>query len=70
MRKLRLVSVAVQPVFMLDDGENLTAMDPHPPVVIPAAEWPSYSGERFPREVAAWQAQLDGSAPDQPEPEP
>lgn len=59
MRKLRLVKVFVQPVFVLDDGETITEIE-HPPVAIPATDWPTYSGERFPAEVAAWQAQLDG----------
>lgn len=59
MRKLRLVKVFVQPVFVLDDGDNITELE-HTRVAIPAADWPTYSGERFPAEVAAWQAQLDG----------
>lgn len=58
MRKLRLVKVIVQPMFILDDGETVTEIE-HPAVAIPAAEWPSYSSERFPREVEAWQAQVD-----------
>lgn len=56
--KLRLVKVAVQPYFILDDGENITELE-HPATVIPASEWPTYSSERFPREVQAWQEQLD-----------
>lgn len=55
--KIRLVEVRVQPVFMLDDGTDLTPVD-HPPVAIPAAEWPTYSVERFPREIAEWQERL------------
>ncbi len=58
MPKLRLVKVVVQPVFVLDDGETITEVE-HPAVVIPAAEWPTYSAERFPREVAEWQRRLD-----------
>lgn len=61
MPRLRLVRVHVQPVFILDDGDNLTDVE-HPPITIPAAEWPTYSGERFPREVAEWQARIDGDA--------
>lgn len=60
--KLRLVKVVVQPVFVLDDGENITELE-HPPTVIPASEWPTYSSERFPREVAEWQATLDAEKP-------
>jgi hypothetical protein len=56
--RLRLVKVIVQPVFMLDDGTTLTEVE-HPSTVIPAEEWPTYSGERFPREVAEWQERLD-----------
>lgn len=62
MKQLRLVKVIVQPVFLVDDGENLTEME-HPPVAIPAADWPAYSGERFPAEVAAWQERLNAGAP-------
>lgn len=58
MKRLRLVKVIVQPVFVLDDGDNIEAIE-HPPVAIPAADWPTYSGERFPAEVAAWQKQLN-----------
>jgi hypothetical protein len=58
MRRLRLVKVAVQPVFVIDDGESIEEVE-HPVTVIPAAEWPTYSGERFPREMSAWQAELD-----------
>lgn len=57
-KKLRLVTVTVIPQFMLDDGETLTPLS-HRAVTIPAAEWPSYSGERFPAEVQAWQDRLD-----------
>jgi len=56
--RIRLVKVIVHPVFVLDDGENITELE-HEAVVIPAREWPGYSGERFPAEVTAWQAQLD-----------
>jgi hypothetical protein len=57
-KRLRLLKVVVQPHFALDDGETLEEIE-HPPTVIPAAEWPSYSGERFPREVEAWQKTID-----------
>lgn len=58
MRKLRLVKVLVQPVFMLDDGETLTELE-HAAVAIPPDEWPTYSSERFPAELAAWEKQLN-----------
>jgi hypothetical protein len=56
--KVRLLKVVVQPVFVLDDGETLIEVE-HPATVIPAAEWPTYSSERFPREVREWQSKLD-----------
>lgn len=58
MKRLRLVKVLVQPVFVLDDGENVEEIE-HPPIAIPAADWPTYSGERFPREIADWEALLN-----------
>jgi hypothetical protein len=56
--RIRLLKVAVQPYFVLDDGTNVVEVE-HPPTVIPAAEWPTYSSERFPSEMAEWQARLD-----------
>lgn len=49
MARLRVVSFAVQPTLMLDDGENLTSWPPpgengQPQQIvltIPAAEWPN-----------------------------
>lgn len=57
---LRLVKVIVQPIIVLDDGQTLTEVE-QPPVTIPADEWPTYSSERFPRELADWQSRLSGS---------
>ena len=51
-RRLRLVKVLVQPVFVLDDGESIVELE-HPATAIPASEWPTYSSERFPAEVQA-----------------
>lgn len=62
--RLRLIEVKVQPVFVLDHGDNLEPLD-HPVVSVPGSEWGTYSGERFPAEVAAWQAKLDSD--DEPE---
>ena len=57
-KKIRLIKVVVQPFFVLDDGENIIELE-HQATVIPASEWLAYSSERFPREVAEWQARLD-----------
>ena len=61
MIRLRLVKVIVQPVFVVDDGDNVTEIE-HSAIAIPAADWPTYSGERFPAEVAEWQKQLNAPA--------
>jgi hypothetical protein len=58
MKRLRLVKVLVQPVFVLDDGDTVEEIE-HPAIAIPASEWPTYSGERFPREVGEWEAVLN-----------
>jgi hypothetical protein len=58
VRRVRLVEVHVQPVFVIDDGENLSPTT-HDVVVIPANEWPTYSNERFPREVKQWEERLN-----------
>lgn len=60
-QRIRLVKVVVQPVFMIDDGVNITEVE-QPPVAIPAAEWPTYSNERFPREVAEWQERINAGS--------
>jgi hypothetical protein len=65
MSKIRLVKVLVQPVFLIDHGDSIEEVE-HPAVAIPASEWPTYSSERFPAEVEAWQAQLDAEAPKPP----
>lgn len=68
--RLRLKLVLVQPVFLLDDGENLTDVQygvdshgnpikDHPVLTIPANEWAAYSAGRFSHEVAEWQARIN-----------
>ncbi|MGP0048791.1 MAG: hypothetical protein ACLPZR_08095 [Solirubrobacteraceae bacterium] len=61
MPQLRLVKVIVQPVFVLDHGTHIEEIE-HPAVAIPSQDWPTYSSERFPAEVKAWQSQLDAEA--------
>lgn len=60
-RKLALRRVIVQPEFVLVDGDEVIDVE-HQAIAVPAAEWPTYSSERFPREVAAWQRQIDAEA--------
>jgi hypothetical protein len=58
VKKVRIVKVLVQPVVVIDDGETIEEFD-HPVMAIPAAEWPTYSSERFPREVTEWEQRLN-----------
>jgi hypothetical protein len=64
MSRLRLVKVLVQPVFVVDHGDSIEEIE-HPVIAVPSAEWPTYSSERFPREMAEWQSQLDERTSDQ-----
>lgn len=57
-KRVRIVKVLVQPVVMIDDGETLEEFE-HAPIVVSAADWPAYSGERFPAELAAFEDSLN-----------
>ena len=58
-RKLRLLKVVVQPVFVVDDGENLVEQAADP-IVVPASAWPTYANEGFARSVEALREQVEG----------
>lgn len=62
MRKLRLLKVIVQPVFVIDDDDNLTEQIAEP-VVVTAAEWPGYASGGFAEGFEALRLQVE----DQPE---
>jgi hypothetical protein len=51
MTKVRIVGWRVQPIVMLDDGENLTPL-PLDPVDIPAAEWRAFKARGDAQAVA------------------
>jgi hypothetical protein len=65
MRKLRLLKVIVQPVFVVDDGEQLVEQTAEPVVVSPA-DWPTFATTAFLDGVQQLQEQLD--AHDDPSP--
>jgi hypothetical protein len=67
MRKLRLLKVIVQPVFVVDDGEQLVEQTAEPVVVSPA-DWPTFATTAFLDGVQQLQEQLD--AHDDPSPDP
>ncbi len=56
--KLRLLKVICQPVFVLDDGENLVEQTAEP-VVVTAAEWPTYATEAFARSFDTLRTQVE-----------
>ncbi|HUR85642.1 MAG TPA: hypothetical protein VMY78_09875 [Solirubrobacteraceae bacterium] len=58
--QLRLVKVIVQPVFVIDDGEQLTEQVADP-VHVSAANWPTYATTTFAEAVERLQSQLDAS---------
>lgn len=63
MKRLRLVKVLVQPVFVLDDGETLTEITGQAGTVS-AAEWPSYATERFLKQVSEAEVALNPAGDD------
>lgn len=67
MRRLRLVKVAVQPTFVVDDGDTLTEVQGHA-VAVTAANWPSFAADAFTEdELVKLLATLDAQeAPDPP----
>lgn len=63
MRKLRLVKVVVQPVFVIDDGETLTEL-PVEPVLVSGAEWATYIETRWPQAVHALEQKINAPSSD------
>lgn len=59
MKRLRLVKVIVQPVFAIDDGEDLTEMVADP-IPVAAAAWPDFP-ERFEAERQAQEKVLNAA---------
>jgi hypothetical protein len=54
-----LLKVIVQPVWVVEGDDRTLSEIEHPAVTIPASEWPTYSSERFPREVRDWEQRLN-----------
>jgi hypothetical protein len=59
MATLRLLKVICQPVFVVDDGETLLEQVAEP-IVVPAAEWPSFATGSFAEGVEALRQQVEG----------
>jgi hypothetical protein len=69
MTRIRLLKVVVQPVFVVDDGEQLVEQVAEPVTVSPA-DWPTFATTTFVDGMAALQAQLDARNAGGPEPSP
>jgi hypothetical protein len=60
--RLRLLKVIVQPVFVLDDGENLVERAAQP-VIVTAADWPEYAVTGFPESIEALRKEVEAAEP-------
>jgi hypothetical protein len=58
-RRLRLLKVIVQPVVVIDDGDSLLEQVADP-VVVSAADWPTYATEGFARSFEALRREVEG----------
>jgi hypothetical protein len=64
LRRLRLVKVLIQPVFVIEEADG-TLSEPDQvvsPLVVKPSEWPSYATETFPGHVDALERGLNQSA--------
>lgn len=64
MKKLRLLKVICQPVFVIDDGESLVEQSTTP-IEVPAAEWPTFATGRFAEGFEQLRAQVEGPPPEE-----
>jgi hypothetical protein len=63
--KLRLLKVVCQAVFVIDDGTTLTETAAEP-VVVSAAEWPTYATGAFVDAMSRLQDQVERPNDDRP----
>ena len=64
-KKLRLLHIHVQPIYVIDDGDNLTAQ-PGEPFIVPAGDVPGFS-EKFLADLAVLQDQFARALATNPE---
>jgi len=62
--RIRLLKVIVQPVFVVDDGDELIEQVAEPVTVSPA-DWPTFATTTFVEGMAALQAQIDDQHTDE-----
>jgi hypothetical protein len=63
--KLRLLKVMVQPVFVVDDGENL-AEHTAETVAVAAADWPTFATTTFAAGFEQLRRQVEGPPASEP----
>lgn len=63
MKKVRAVQFLVTPVLVTDDGEKLEPIHVQP-ITVPAADWPTFATEIWPRVLADAEAQLNAESTD------
>jgi hypothetical protein len=68
MRKLKLLKVILQPVFVLDDGVYLTEQLTDP-VEVPASSWPAFAKEGFAQNIHVLEKQINSTHVDKEKPQ-
>lgn len=62
-KRIRVVQYVVQPVVVVDDGENLTPLEVQP-IPVPAARWAEFVQGGLDQALTALQAQIEQPADD------
>lgn len=61
-KRLRLLKVIVQPVFVVDDPDEGLSELIAQPIEVPAPEWPTFATGRFAEATAELRANIEGDA--------
>ena len=62
-KRLRLLKVMVQPIFVVDDDADGLSELVAQPIEVPAIEWPTFATGRFAEATAALREQVEGGGP-------
>lgn len=58
MSRVRVLRFIVQPVLVIDDGEDLDPIDVQP-IEVAARDWPTFAAEQWPAMLQQVQSQID-----------
>ena len=61
-KRLRLLKVIVQPIFIVDDDEQGLSELTAQPIEVPAVEWPTFATGRFAEATAVLRDQVEGDS--------